>query len=56
MTQDTVTVSGLRRSYGSGDAAFEAVRGIDLQIAAGTSHALLGANGVAATARRTGWI
>ena len=40
---------GLRRTYGSGDDAFEAVRGIDLTVATGTIHALLGVNGAGKT-------
>ena len=49
MTENTIVVSGLRRSYGSGPGAFDAVRGIDLSIAAGTIHALLGINGAGKT-------
>jgi len=44
-----ITVDGLRRSYGSGKDPFEAVRGIDLDIPAGTIHALLGVNGAGKT-------
>ncbi|WP_121253345.1 ABC transporter ATP-binding protein [Nocardioides ferulae] len=44
-----VEVHGLRRTYGSGDDAFEAVRGIDLAVRRGTVHALLGVNGAGKT-------
>jgi ABC-2 type transport system ATP-binding protein len=49
MSANTITVSGLRRSYGTGDRAFEAVRGIDLEVSAGSIHALLGVNGAGKT-------
>jgi ABC-2 type transport system ATP-binding protein len=44
-----IEVSGLRRVYGTGRGAFEAVRGIDLVVEAGTIVALLGTNGAGKT-------
>lgn len=44
-----VQVSGLRRTYGKGDGAFEAVRGIDLTVERGSIVALLGTNGAGKT-------
>ncbi|MFC6154055.1 ABC transporter ATP-binding protein [Nocardioides yefusunii] len=44
-----VEISGLRRVYGTGSDAFEAVRGLDLTVARGTVHALLGVNGAGKT-------
>jgi len=44
-----IGVSGLRRSYGTGAHAFEAVRGVDLDVPAGTITALLGTNGAGKT-------
>ncbi len=47
--QPAISVRGLRRRYGSGADAFEAVRGVDLDVAPGTIHALLGVNGAGKT-------
>jgi ABC-2 type transport system ATP-binding protein len=44
-----IEVHGLRRVYGTGRGAFEAVRGIDLVVEAGTIVALLGTNGAGKT-------
>ena len=44
-----VRVRGLRRTYGHGPSAFEAVRGVDLDVPAGSITALLGTNGAGKT-------
>lgn len=44
-----VQVTGLRRTYGKGKDAFDAVRGIDLTVEPGTIVALLGTNGAGKT-------
>ena len=44
-----VRVRGLRRTYGKGDDAFDAVRGIDLDVAHASITALLGTNGAGKT-------
>lgn len=44
-----IQVRDLRRSYGTGRTAFEAVRGVDLDIETGTISALLGTNGAGKT-------
>lgn len=48
-TGAAIAVSGLRRRYGSGAEAFEAVRGLDLTVPEGTVTALLGTNGAGKT-------
>ena len=44
-----VRLRGVRRTYGSGDSRFEAVRGVDLDVARGSVVALLGTNGAGKT-------
>jgi ABC-2 type transport system ATP-binding protein len=44
-----IRVRGLRRTYGQGASAFEAVRGVDLDVPAGSITALLGTNGAGKT-------
>jgi ABC-2 type transport system ATP-binding protein len=44
-----IRVRGLRRTYGHGASAYEAVRGIDLDVPAGSITALLGTNGAGKT-------
>ncbi|MEU8895653.1 ABC transporter ATP-binding protein [Nocardia sp. NPDC048505] len=46
---DVITARGLRRTYGAGKTAFEAVKGVDLQVLAGEVFALLGTNGAGKT-------
>jgi ABC-2 type transport system ATP-binding protein len=48
-TEFAVRVRGLRRSYGTGASAFEAVRGVDLDVRTGSITALLGTNGAGKT-------
>lgn len=49
MTPPAIQVRGLRRTYGTGARAYEAVRGVDLDVPAGTVTALLGTNGAGKT-------
>jgi ABC-2 type transport system ATP-binding protein len=44
-----IRVRGLRRTYGHGPSAYEAVRGIDLDVPTGSITALLGTNGAGKT-------
>ena len=44
-----ISCRGVRRSYGSGGEAFEAVRGVDFDVPAGSITALLGTNGAGKT-------
>lgn len=44
-----VSAKGLRRSYGRGPSAYEAVRGVDIQARRGELFALLGTNGAGKT-------
>jgi len=46
---NALEVRDLRRVYGRGAQSFEAVRGVDLDVAPGTIHALLGVNGAGKT-------
>src|SRR5689334_1203712 len=49
MSHHAIVTRDLRRSYGTGRTAFEAVRGVDLAVEAGSIHALLGVNGAGKT-------
>src|SRR3954467_4408096 len=44
-----VRVRGLRRTYGQGSSAYEAVRGVDLDVPVASITALLGTNGAGKT-------
>jgi ABC-2 type transport system ATP-binding protein len=48
-TDAAISVRGLRRVYGSGATAYEAVKGIDLDVPANSITALLGTNGAGKT-------
>ena len=48
-SKPAVQVRGLRRTYGQGHSAYEAVRGVDLDVPAGSITALLGTNGAGKT-------
>ncbi|MEO9322483.1 ABC transporter ATP-binding protein [Nocardioides sp. C4-1] len=48
-TAYAIRVRGLRRTYGQGASAYEAVRGVDLDVPTGTITALLGTNGAGKT-------
>ncbi|MFB8275203.1 ABC transporter ATP-binding protein [Nocardia colli] len=48
-TDEIITARGLRRTYGTGKTAFEAVKGVDLQVFEGEVFALLGTNGAGKT-------
>lgn len=46
---DVISARGLRRTYGQGKTAFEAVKGVDLRVEEGEVFALLGTNGAGKT-------
>lgn len=48
-SETAIRVRGLRRTYGKGAQAFEAVRGVDLDVRTGSITALLGTNGAGKT-------
>jgi ABC-2 type transport system ATP-binding protein len=48
-SNSAVRVRGLRRTYGQGASAYEAVRGVDLDVPVGSITALLGTNGAGKT-------
>ncbi|MFD6391793.1 ABC transporter ATP-binding protein [Nocardia sp. NPDC055029] len=49
MNDIVISARGLRRTYGRGEQAFEAVKGVDLDIVEGEVFALLGTNGAGKT-------
>ena len=49
LSAPAIRVRGLRRTYGHGPSAYEAVRGVDLDVPAGSITALLGTNGAGKT-------
>lgn len=48
-SENAVAVRGLRRTFGHGASAYEAVRGVDLDVPVGSITALLGTNGAGKT-------
>ncbi|MEY4423292.1 MAG: hypothetical protein RLZZ258_395 [Actinomycetota bacterium] len=45
MTELLINLSGIRKTYGSGDTAVEALKGVDLQVSEGELVAIMGASG-----------
>ena len=45
MSEILINLSGIRKTYGSGDTAVEALKGVDLQVSEGELVAIMGASG-----------
>ena len=45
MTETLINLVGIKKTYGSGDTAVDALKGVDLQVAAGELVAIMGASG-----------